>query len=41
MAGILYNGNVVEEINLDKSLGDKGIMLELSGKLRAQCGDGN
>lgn len=32
MAGILYNGNVVEEINLGKSLGDKGIMLELSGE---------
>lgn len=29
-AGILHKGNVVKEINLHESLGDKGIMLELS-----------
>lgn len=29
-AGILHKGNVVKEVNLHESLGDKGIMLELS-----------
>lgn len=31
-AGILHKGSVVKEINLHESLGDKGIMLELSAE---------
>ena len=38
-AGILHKGNVVKEINLHESLGDKGIMMELSAEELKVLGD--